>query len=118
MALLELADAAAVGAGEGALLVAEQLTFQEVLGNSSAIQGQEWGICPRTVLTDGASDQLLAGAAFAGDEHHHVLGRHPADGLVELAHGWARTDQFALRLEIWHDFLRRGRPPRTPGCFQ
>ena len=38
-ALLELADPAAVGAGEGALLVAEQLAFQQVLGDGGAVDG-------------------------------------------------------------------------------
>ena len=36
VALLELADAAAVGAGEGALLVPEQLALQQGLGDGRA----------------------------------------------------------------------------------
>ena len=39
--LLELADAAGDGAGEGALLVAEQFGFQQVLGDGGAVDGDE-----------------------------------------------------------------------------
>src|SRR5215471_20649731 len=40
-ALLELADAPAVGAGEGALLVSEQLALQQSLRDGGAVEGQE-----------------------------------------------------------------------------
>jgi hypothetical protein len=38
---LELADASRDRAGEGALLVAEQLRFQQVVGNRRAVQRDE-----------------------------------------------------------------------------
>ena len=85
VALLELADPPAVGAGEGALLVAEQLALQQVLGDGGAVDGQERRLGPQAVLVDGAGDQLLAGAALAGDQDGDVLGRDAADRLVDLA---------------------------------
>jgi hypothetical protein len=39
--LLELADAASVGAGEGTFLMAEQLTLQQVLRDGCTVEGQE-----------------------------------------------------------------------------
>ncbi len=41
VALLELADAASVGPGEGALLVAEQLALQKRLRDGRAVDGVE-----------------------------------------------------------------------------
>src|SRR5262249_43070853 len=66
-ALLELADPPAVNAGEGPLLVAEQLTFQKGLGNRRAIDGHERLAGPSAVVVESAGDQLLAGAALSQD---------------------------------------------------
>ena len=41
VALLELADPLAVGAGERAFFVAEQFAFQQLLGNGRAVDRQE-----------------------------------------------------------------------------
>ena len=65
MGLLELADAAAVGAGEGAAFVAEQLALQQRFGDGGAVDGQERRGGPAAVVVQGAGDQLLAGAALA-----------------------------------------------------
>ena len=85
--LLELADPAAVGAGEGALLVAEELALQEGLGDGGAVDGQEGGLAAEAVLIDGPGDQFLAGPALAGDQDGHVLAGGAADGLVDRLHG-------------------------------
>src|SRR5207249_2797829 len=66
-ALLELADALALGAGERALLVAEQLALQEGFGDGGTVDSQERPLPAAAVLVDGAGDQLLAGAALAED---------------------------------------------------
>src|SRR5262249_53223175 len=50
VALLELADALAVGPREGASLVAEQLAFQQVFRDGGAIEGQEGGLGPAAML--------------------------------------------------------------------
>ncbi len=91
-ALLELADAAAVGSGEGALLVPEQLALQQRLGNGRAVDRQEAPGCPRAVLIDGPRDQLLAGAALAADQHGDVLRGDAADCFVDLLHRFAAAD--------------------------
>src|SRR5437764_798339 len=58
VALLELAGAAAVGPGEGALLVPEQCGFEQGLRDRGAVEGEEGGLAPGAVLVDGAGDQL------------------------------------------------------------
>ena len=65
VALLELADAAPVGPGEGALLVAEQLALDERLRQGAAVDRQEGPIRAGAVLVDRAGDQFLPGAALA-----------------------------------------------------
>src|SRR5260370_35311762 len=98
VALLKLADAAAVGAGESALLMAEQLALQQIFGDGGAIQRQEGRLGSGAVLVDGACDQFLAGTALAGDQHGDIVGSDAAYGFVDLAHGRAGTDDGALAI--------------------
>ena len=90
--LLELADALPVGAGERALLVAEQFALEQRLGDRGAVDRQERLVGAVGVLVDRAGDQFLAGAALAEDQHGHVLGGDAADGLVDLLHGRRAAD--------------------------
>ena len=92
VALLELADAAPLGAGEGPLLVAEQLAFQQRLGDGGAVDGQERLVGPAAVVVQGPGHQFLAGAALAQDQHVDVLRGDPADGLAHLLHDRAAAD--------------------------
>ena len=50
VALLKLADAAAIGAGECALLMPEQFAFQQLLRDCRAVESKELGVGPRAVL--------------------------------------------------------------------
>src|SRR5262249_16685656 len=116
--LLELADAAAVGAGEGALLVAEQLALQQRLRDGRAVDGEKRRLGPGAVLVEGAGHQLLAGAALAGDEHGHVLVGHPADGLVDVAHGRAAADDGVAAVVVGGRLGDDGRLAHQPGQLQ
>ena len=60
---------AAIGAAEGALLVAEQLAFQQALRQRRAVQRDEGAARAPAEGVDVARQHLLAGAALAGDEH-------------------------------------------------
>src|SRR5207244_4294375 len=100
VALLELADAAPVGAGEGALLVAEQLALQQLIRDGRAVEGQKRRPGSGAVLVDGAGDYLLAGAALAGDQHRDSLSRNAANGLVDLAHRGAGADDGAVHVRV------------------
>ncbi len=57
------------GAGEGALLVAEQFVGQQFLVEGAAVHRDERAVRPPTVLVQIAREQFLAGAGFAGDQH-------------------------------------------------
>jgi hypothetical protein len=55
-------------AGEGALLVAEQLALQQLAGEGSTGDGDEARLGPRAVEVEGAGDELFAGAALPQDQ--------------------------------------------------
>ena len=59
-------------AGEGAPHVAEQLGLEQLLGDRAAVDGHEQALGAPAVVVDRAGDQLLAGAALAGDQHGAV----------------------------------------------
>ena len=62
LGLLEAAGAARVGAGEGALLVAEQLGFDQVARDRRHVDGDERAVAALAVVVQRARDQFLAGA--------------------------------------------------------
>ena len=97
IALLELANAAAVGPSKGALLVSEKLTLQKGLGDRGAVERQEGRLGPGAVLIDGAGDQLFPGATFAADEDRQIVGHDTSDGLVDFLHRRARAEDGVAR---------------------
>ena len=66
---LEAAGPRSVGPGKGALFVAEQLAFHQVGREHGAIQADHRRTVAMAGGMDRPGDQLLAGAAFARDEH-------------------------------------------------
>ena len=72
MRLDELAGVLFGGAGEGALLVAEQDALDEVVRDGAAIDGDERLRAPVAGALDGARDQFLADARFALDQDRDV----------------------------------------------
>ena len=89
----EAAGLAGHRAGERALLVAEQLTFEERLRDGAAVDLQEGRALAVALLVQGAGDQLLARAALAGHQHSGGLGRDLLDEIVDLAHRPGAADQ-------------------------
>ena len=83
---LELADLALGRAGERALLVAEQLAFQQRLGERGAVQADERPLAARAGEVDGAGDQLLADAALAANQHGGPARRGAGDLLRDVVH--------------------------------
>jgi hypothetical protein len=88
----EQAGAVAAGVGERALDVAEQLALEQVGRHRAAVDGHERLVLARAQVVDGAGDQLLAGAALAGDEHGRVAVGDPVDQLADPADGRALAD--------------------------
>ena len=58
-----------MGAGERAPLVTEELGLDERLHDGGWIDRDERPLAPRPLAVNRPRDQLLAGAALAGDQH-------------------------------------------------
>ena len=88
------------GAGEGAANVAEELGFEQGLGDGTAVDGDEGCGGARAGAVDCARQQFLAGAAVAADEHARVR-RGDESGLVEQGvHARAVADQVAAPMRV------------------
>ncbi|MNQ95635.1 hypothetical protein D3C85_1112010 [compost metagenome] len=94
--LLELADAAGHGAGEGALLVAEQLGFQKVVRNGGAVDADEGAVGALGPGVQVTGHHLLADAAFAGDQDGGVRTRHLIGQTDDGLHRRVGRDHRAL----------------------
>ena len=90
---LELAELARVRAGEGAALVAEELRFDERVGDGRHVDGDERLIAPGTPPVDRPRHQLLAGAALARDEHGRGRLGQLRDELINAHHFGVAPDQ-------------------------
>ena len=73
-------------AGERALLVAEQLAFEQLGRQRGAVHLDERPILARRALVNRARDQLLADAALAADQHRDVAVGHLLDHLRDRLH--------------------------------
>ena len=85
-----------------------------VSGMAAQLRARYGALARRPVLVDGAGDQLLAGAALAGDQHGDVLVGDAADGLVHLAHGGASADDGAGEVGVRRGLRNHGRPAHPP----
>ena len=83
---LDLADGLLHRAGEGAALVAEQLAFQQVLRDRAAVDGDERLLGARPEVVQRLRQRLLAGAAFAQQQHRHVGRGELFDIAADLQH--------------------------------
>ena len=90
---LQLAELVAVGAGEAALDVAEELGFEQRFGQAGAVDGHEGPLGAGAPVVHGLRDQLLAGAALAGDQHLGVGSRHALDLGLQFGHRWTSSDE-------------------------
>ena len=89
---LEAALLPLLRAGERALLVAEELGFDQALRQRGAADLDERLLGPQRVVVNGVRDELLAGARLAADEHRRVRRRHLRHLLVHLADRSAGPD--------------------------
>ena len=89
----ELARLVAIGAGEAALDVAEQLRLEQRFRQAGAVDRRERVRRARAARVDAAGDDFLADAALAGDQHLGVGPRHAVDFLLQRHHHRALADQ-------------------------
>ena len=83
---LDISVMSGLGAGEGTLLVAEQLALDQFAGNRRAIDRDEWLIGARRVLVNKTRRDLLADAALAGYQERAVDIGDPRQQHFYLAH--------------------------------
>src|SRR6185312_14535497 len=93
---LEEAAALGVGAGEGAAHVAEERGLEQRLGDGGARLGDEGLAAARTVVVDGAGDELLAGAALAVDDDGQRGIGHAIEQAEQLEHARRPANQVVV----------------------
>ena len=86
-----------IGAGERALLVAEELALEQLLGNGRAVDGLEARLGAAAQVVHGPCEQFLAGAALAEDQHRRVGRRHLLDHATHLLHRLVAGDEAGER---------------------
>src|SRR5690606_8021785 len=79
--------------GEGALLVPEQLAFEQALGDRSAVDRDAGAAAAAARLVETAREQLLAGAARAEQHDRDVGIGHALDRARDADHLGRRGDQ-------------------------
>ena len=92
---LDLADRSLDRAGERALLVAEQLALEQVLGDRRAVDRDERRPCARAQLVQRAGEQFLAGAAPPSSITDTSADGDALDRLGDLQHLGRRGDDRA-----------------------
>ena len=104
--LLEEARLVAIGVGEAAFDVAEELRLEQRIGQAGAVQGAERLRTARAAVVDQLRGDFLADTAFAGDEDLGVGARGGGDVTVERARcrggtheGWRRRSHISGRKE-------------------
>ena len=95
------------GPAERAFDVAEQLAFQQRGGQGAAIAGHQRMVLAAAEAVDRPDEHLLAGAAFAGQQHGAVGGGHAAGQGENPLHGPAFADD-PLEALVDFQFLPQG----------
>src|ERR1700682_523114 len=88
----------------------EQLRLQQVLRHGAAVDGDERLVAARAATMDGARQQLLAGAALAGDQHARIRSRDHVRLRELLLHAGAAGDD--LRAPVLIRGAEAGDPQR------
>ncbi len=94
-------------AGEGAALVAEQLTLDQLLRDGRAVHLDERLAAARRVVVQRAGDELLAGAALPRDEHRGGAVGHALEHRVDLVQPRGAADDAEARARDEVRGLRR-----------
>src|SRR5262249_46625043 len=95
---LEPPDLLGDGAGKGAFLVAEELTFEEARRNGGAVDLDERPLASATAVMDGPGNQLLAGPGFAEDQNGRVRRRDHFCLLEDACERAALADNLLERM--------------------
>ncbi len=101
------------GAGERALLVAEQLRLHQRLRDRGAVDLDERPVLTARVLMQRLGDELLAGATLARDQHRRRRVGDLVDHLVDREHLIALADEPVAAFDLGLDRVQR-RPRLRP----
>ncbi|OPZ59375.1 MAG: hypothetical protein BWY87_01038 [Deltaproteobacteria bacterium ADurb.Bin510] len=88
------------GAGEGPLDVAEQLAFEQALGQSRAVDRHEGLRRTFAAVVQGLGHQLLAGAALAGNQGRGLGIAQILDQLEDALHAAAAADDVVVVMPL------------------
>ena len=86
-------------AGEGAAPVSEQLAFDQRVGNGATVDGDERPLPAHRRVVDQSRHQLLAGAAFPGDENGALGARHLLNETQQTLHLGRLRDEILVERE-------------------
>jgi len=92
MGELEATDFAGEGAGEGPLLVTEELTLDQCGRDGRAVDLDQRPLLPCTAVVNGPCDQFFARPRFAQDEDRGLGRRHLLHLMQDLQEGLAATN--------------------------
>ncbi|MNQ75336.1 hypothetical protein D3C85_901260 [compost metagenome] len=106
---LDQAGPSGGGAGEGALLVAEQLRLDQGFRDRRAVHRDQRRLGALRQVVQGARHQLLAGAGLALDQYGGIGRRDLADLAVEVLHGRTVADDANLATRVGRRLAALGR---------
>ena len=112
---LDLADRLLRRTGVRALLVAEELAFEKVLGDRRAVDRDEAPALARRKVVQRAREQLLAGPRLAEDQHRRGGRRDLLDGPADPLHLRVARDDAGHRRRLLRDHAAAGSPPAARG---
>ena len=106
LGLLEASGLTVDRAGEGALLVTEQLRFDELAGNRRHVDGDERTLAAPAEIVEHPGDQLLAASRFARDENREIALRQASEHPVDVLHRRRAADERQI-LRLLRCFAQR-----------
>jgi hypothetical protein len=92
---LHAADAVALGVGEGALHVPEQLGIEQAFGDGAEIHRDQLLARPARAAVEFACDQFLAGAVLAEDQDVGISRPRALDQRIDAGHCGGAAEQRA-----------------------
>ena len=111
----KLAFLRARGVGECPLDMAEELRFQERLGNGGAVDLDERHVPLGAAMVRGAGDQLLARTGLAGNQHRAAGRRHELEAMDHLGDRPAVADD-PVAVKVLTDDRWRERSAAADSC--
>ena len=91
-----------ISACESPFHITEQLTLQQVVGNTAAIDSNHWPLSSGAGLVYRPGDQLLAGAALSGNQNGAIIFRSLGGQREDRFHGPAFCHQAAEAIPFFN----------------